>query len=345
MDNVIDGLNKTKKIPKDFVAKNLTKNRIVNVTLFIGAMVVLGMFDFLNLKLDITYIITAEFWGNIGIKAGASSMLYISSSRETIALLIANDIDYTSRKKLVDEASLKHRGDELNKSLAIYNLGKKTEVYKYNINNKIGTLDISATYDDQIAWMRYSKSLKSDKVAEMPNNEYCQKRKLYLEQLSDEFISANIDYIQIVYDITYANELTTGREELQVGKSPMKVSVAKSRSKKIVYRIMQFIGISLLWSMFLKDIKDNITFVPIIIAIFSTIIFVVWALISGMGDGKIEYETIELPKIDFRFQRFKDYIRYERFENKWNVLKQREWKSEDANDLTISTILTEQKGT
>ena len=307
---------------KSFAKKNLTKYRIINITLIIGAVALLGLFDFVNLTFALENIMKAEYWGQVAVKGIASTSIYLSISREMTMSLITNDVEYGNRRKEVDTISLLHRGDELNKCLAIYNRQVKIECYKFDINKKIGELDKTADFESQSAWLKYTKSLKNSVVIE-PTNEYCQKRLYYMECLKDEYIEENIDNIQVKFDVTYADELTTGREELGVGKSPMKIKVEKSRAKKVGLRLVQLIATAALWGAFLKDVGDNYAFVKIAVSVLFIVSVVVWAILSGLADGKLEFDNIELPKMDFRFQRLKDYVRYERLNNKWDVKEQK----------------------
>lgn len=326
MDNnitrTIDNFNAAKSKATTFAKKNLNKHRIINITLILFALLLLGLFDFVKVEFRWENLINVDYWVSVGIKAIASTSIYLSMSREMVMNLITNDNEYLNRKKDVDTISLTHRGDELNKYLANYNREVKINVYKYQVNRQIGELDKDAQFEDQQAWLKYAKSLKNGVVIE-PTNEYCLKRICLMDTLKDEYIQENIDNLQVKFDTTYADELTTGREELGIGKSPMKIKIEVSRTKKIGWRLMQMVAFAALWGALLKDLQDNYKVLPIIVSVLFAFFLVVMAVIMGLADGKLEYDSIELPKMDFRFQRLKDYVRFERIENKWEVKEQK----------------------
>ena len=326
MDNnitrTIDNFNTAKSKATTFAKKNLNKHRIINITLILFALLLLGLFDFVKVEFRWENLINVDYWVSVGIKAIASTSIYLSMSREMVMNLITNDNEYLNRKKDVDTISLMHRGDELNKYLANYNREVKINVYKYQVNRQIGELDKDAQFEDQQAWLKYAKSLKNGVVIE-PTNEYCLKRIYLMDTLKDEYIQENIDNLQVKFDTTYADELTTGREELGIGKSPMKIKIEVSRTKKIGWRLMQMVAFAALWGALLKDLQDNYKVLPIIASVLFAFFLVVMAVVMGLADGKLEYDSIELPKMDFRFQRLKDYVRFERIENKWDVKEQK----------------------
>lgn len=325
--------NNFKTKGKSFVKKQLTKSRIINIFLITICAFFLGLFDLVNFKFDFERITSAKVWLTTIIYGFTYTIIYFVGLSENINNLIVNDITYNSEKKEVDLISAVHRGDEMSKFLYIHNRNTRIEVFKYEINCKIADLDNKANEQEQLDWHYYIKSLKEEKEGKEIPKGYCANRQKLMEQLDPKFIEEYIDTIKVDYDPILASELTTPFSKMKLGKSILKVNPNTEKSKLSIKRIFSYISFSMILGLLGFETLTTNEVLPMIFNIAKTLVMVGWTLFNGFSDGQLQFKQLEMAQLDSRFQILKEYVRYEKENNNYDVKNQSKVDYTEKNTL------------
>ena len=183
--NFSDSVNDLVSSKRQFVIKQIS-----NVFLLLVILLVFGCFDFLHLQFHYEYLMDANYWINIGVKAVADICAY------NIGVNFIIDDVIKRNKTLITLKSQYEHLNELKQEdfplfVDIYNKEQRVIAYKNYINRKIYSLNKHSKRSDRLA---YSKFVYEEG---MVLKGYIKKR-YELEQMKlDEFIIANIDNLEM----------------------------------------------------------------------------------------------------------------------------------------------------
>lgn len=185
--SVSDSVNDLVASKRQFIIKQIS-----NVFLLLVILLVFGCFDFLHLQFHYEYLIDANYWVNIGVKAVADICAY------NIGVNFIID-DVIKRNKTLSNLQVQYerlnelKQEDFSQFIDIYNKEQRIIAYKNYINRKIYTLNKHSRRSDRLA---YSKFVYEEG---MVLKGYTKKR-YELEQMKlDEFIKENIDNLEIPY--------------------------------------------------------------------------------------------------------------------------------------------------
>jgi len=322
------------------IKSELTIKRVFNVLLIFAAFMLLGLMNFATLKFDIERLKDIGLWTSTTIKVLAFSAIYLSVSSETNERMLITDTSYTNKQDANEKMAAASRPDVCNEYLVGYNRHIKSEKFREQINIKLSKIARRENQKRNIEWAKYVKfqnDYANDNSILPPkfSRRVLRKARL-LERQSDKWIKEHIDEIYIKYDETFYSELTSGIKSGGYGTSPLKKSGAAHQATHVFSMIVRTFAMMILSSSIVAEFIEPEIILEPLLNLSITIFLVLWNIVSAKKDGKIQFKTIEMPKVDFKQSILKQYIKYEQEKYHYNI-----WFDEKGNICSDSAKLRE----
>lgn len=197
--NIGEGLNKigeTSENVKELVSskKETIIKQGANLFLLLIILLVFGCFDFLHLSFHWEYLIDPNFWLSVGTKAVADICSYNIGINVIMDEIIKRNTTLCTLKTIYDNLN-KYKEHDFDDFIVMYNRECKIAQYKNDINFKIYKLNKKAKHKDKIL---YSSDDDVSKQAKL-NNKYCIRRNELEILKTDDYITKNIDALDVNY--------------------------------------------------------------------------------------------------------------------------------------------------
>lgn len=312
------GKNEQKILGK--ISSKSSRIQFMNITLVIFAVALLGLFDFAEMKFQWSIITSPEYYIQTVIKGFAYSMIFFSFSSDRTEKLKASDVQFLSQKAYIDDVVALARPQKFNECLYNYNVEQKRLAWVEDVQIKISKLERKAKMDDLLEWKTYLKDKKEQKEIKLTKyRKYVKKRVLLEEQLDSNWINENIEYLKVDSDTVYSCEITQGTVKKGRRLAPTKFSGGKARTKSSALIICRTMIIACLGQSVLFEFFQSESWVGPVISLVFTIVLALSNAISGAYNGTVIFEEIEATKMQFRFERCKEYVDFEKTAYNYNI--------------------------
>lgn len=307
-DKVADTIGKGERMIAERLITKSSRIQIMNVTLVLCAVALLGLFDFAEMKFQWSLITSPEYYIQTAIKGFAYSMIFFSFSSDRTEKMKDTDLRYNNQKSYIDDVVALARPQKFNECLYQYNIEQKRIAWIEEVQAKLAKLERKATMKDMFAWKEYMKSEDKDTKG---YRKYVRKRVFLEEMLDSKWIQENIEYLKVNCDVVYSCEITQGTIKKSKRQAPTKQSGSRERAKSSAFIICRTMIIACLGQSVVFEFFNSETWIGPVISLVFTIVLALSNAISGSYNGRVIFEDIESTKMQFRFERCKEYCEYE----------------------------------
>lgn len=333
----MDILDKTDFL-KSQIKSELTFKRLFNFLLIFVAVMLLGLMNFATFTFELERIKDISLWTETAVKVLAISAIYLSVSSEKTEKLIISDIAFLKKKDASEKLAAVSRPDICNEYLVIYNRKIKSEKFRELININLSKLERKSSQKKNLEWQMYVKfqADKDDTKLEPSWSKFVKTKSYLIERQSDAWIEKHIDEVWLKYDETFYSELTSGVKSGGYGHSPLKKSGTGRKMNHVVITIIKSFALMILFNSIVPNFTQAEIILDPILDLCMTLFLVLWNVIGATHDGKLQFEFIEVPKVDFVQSILKQYVKYEQDNYNYNI-----WFDEKGNICSDSAKLRE----
>ena len=313
LDRIADAVGSSERKILGKLGTKSSRIQIMNISLVLFAVALLGLFDFAEMKFQWSLITSPEYYIQTVIKGFAYSMIFFSFSSDRTEKLKEIDTQFNSRKSYIDDVVALARPQKFNECLYKYNLEQKRLAWIEDVQLKIAKLERKANMDDLFDWKRYIQHKKENKEIDFSQfRKYVKKRVLLEEQLDNEWISENIEFLKVNCDVVYSCEITQGTVRKSKRLAPTKQSGSRERAKSSAFIICRTMIVACLGQAVVFEFFNSESWIGPIISLVFTIVLSLSNAISGTYNGRVIFDEIESTKMQFRFERCKEYVDFEK---------------------------------
>lgn len=271
---------------------NLIKNALSTILLIL-ILAVEGCFNFLTFEFNSSLLLNVGFWVKIGVKILLLNLvkIWVMSIFLNVARIKNADLCYNKR---VNERLLQSKDNDF-PSWVENNENKeiRIEFYKTKINKKLIKLEKHAKPKDRMLYYSDREHLKDV-------NKYCIKRKELEYLISDKYIEANLNYLDIkkcpkidaaIFDCPVTNENINAKYQLS----------AKTKSAiftSLLIATCMFLVIQTIWNS-IDLFRNDESFLVVISSLIMDVVFLLWQGLTGINTAFNIIETQEvLPYVN-----------------------------------------------
>lgn len=317
---IVDTIGNSERALLNKINSRSSRMQLMNISLVLFAVALLGLFDFAEMKFRWELITSPEYYIQTIIKGFAYSMIFFSFSNDRTEKLKETDKQYNNQKSYIDDVIALSRPQKFNDCLYMYNIEQKRLAWIEDVQAKISKLEKKANMKDLFDWKKYlNEKNKSEAVNFDGYRKYVKKRVLLEEQLDSNWINENIEFLKVNYDVVYSCEISQGTIKKHKRQAPTKQSGSKQRIKSSAMIICRTMIIACLGQAVVFEFFNAESWIGPIISLCFTIFLSLSNAISGAYNGKIIFEEIEATKMQFRFERCKEYVDYESTINNYKI--------------------------
>lgn len=275
--------------------------------MYVAAFMMIGLFDFVDGTFDPAQLLTIDYWRGVTMLMLASVLFLLSAANKNIEKIIKEDQDVQYKSDTLEKVAKSQDLFDFDEYLSEKNRDRKKITYIETIKIKIDRLDNGIWWipfvnggatQDKMIYNGYDEELKK-------KNEYCIKRNELDYLMSDEYVDANIDSMNLKFPEMQRSFVTVGYET--TNSLPW---ITERKSIKMVRdlspRFLITIGSGAFIASFIPGVAEGIT-AGLVFGVFVKLLVLVANYIGGLEYAPQFVESKVKVDLQYRYEIVLDY--------------------------------------
>lgn len=282
------------------------------MVVYLAALVISGLDQFISAGFDFSLVGTAEWWYKVFQSIAINNLILLGTLLYLLDKMKKCDADILKWNKTIEDAVEEHIDpNTFDEWLSNFNLNRKIKLFKNAIMNLINKLDEKVKPKSIELWIKYRKDViieenkppEERKKVDVPNDKYCIKKYNLLQQVTDEYINERIHYLKIGYKPKQKSFVTNGYTSRNGGSDDYytESSIGKM-SRDLLPRIILTIGYLLAFNTIRLELLEATNWKVATVAIAMKVLPMIMQIFVATSYAK--QFKIEKILVDFR-------VRYE----------------------------------
>lgn len=181
--------------------------------IYLFVLLINGLDEFIRSGFSVEFMFTAEWWAKVFRVITSNILVFLGTFLFVLDSMINKREDIKKKRKELDTTIDEHLDPvTFDPFFVDFERNRKIEYYKRDLEAQIEKLERKASLEDMRSWTRKMRNGTEDPEVNQAfeNSEFCQRKKMILEQLEPEFIEEHIDYMHIKYKPLSKSFVTSG---------------------------------------------------------------------------------------------------------------------------------------